>query len=142
MAPIDDAIADLESQEPGEKLVLTEFAKKWGVHRSTLSRRWRRVTVCREAGYAHQQALSPQQELELIQYIKDLTKKGLPPTREMIRNFSSEVAHQQLTLWYQRGVKNTAWLQVKKHRKKTHENTAESGKYTPQNQVNIHRRIR
>ncbi|KAF7572910.1 Membrane-bound metallopeptidase [Pyrenophora tritici-repentis] len=80
MAPIDDAIADLESQEPEEKLVLAEFARKWG-----------------EYGYAQQQAISPQQELELVRYIKTLTERGLPPTREMIRNFSSEVAHQQLS---------------------------------------------
>ena len=97
MAPIDDAIADLESQEPGEKLILAEFARKWGVSRATLSRRWRRVTGPRSNGYAQQQAISPQQELELVRYIKTLTKRGLPPTREMIRNFSSEVAHQQLS---------------------------------------------
>ena len=97
MAPIDDAIADLESQEPGEKLILAEFARKWGVSRATLSRRWRRVTGPRSNGYAQQQAISPQQELELVRYIKTLTERGLPPTREMIRNFSSEVAHQQLS---------------------------------------------
>jgi hypothetical protein len=38
MAPIDDAIADLESQELEEQL-LAEFARKWGVNRATLSRR-------------------------------------------------------------------------------------------------------
>ncbi|KAI1676783.1 Tc5 transposase DNA-binding domain containing protein [Pyrenophora tritici-repentis] len=97
MAPIDDAIADLESQEPGEKIVLAEFARKWGVSRATLSRRWRRVTGPRSNGYAQQQAISPQQELELVRYIKTLTERGLPPTREMIRNFSSKVAHQQLS---------------------------------------------
>ena len=94
MAPIDDAIADLESQEPGEKLILAEFARKWGVSRATLSRRWRRVTGSKSNGYAQQQAISPQQELELVRYIKTLTEKGLPPTREIIRNFSLEVAHQ------------------------------------------------
>ena len=97
MTPIDDAITDLESQEPGEQLVLAEFARKWGVTRSTLSRRWRRVTGPKSDGYAHQQALSQQQESELVRYITELTKQGQPPTREMIRNFSSEVAHQQLS---------------------------------------------
>ncbi|KAK1912749.1 hypothetical protein P3342_004685 [Pyrenophora teres f. teres] len=97
MALIDDAIADLESQEPGKQLILAEFARKWGVSRATLSRRWRRVTGPRRDGYAQQQAISPQQELELVRYIKGLTKRGLPPTREMIRNFSSEVVHQQLS---------------------------------------------
>ncbi|KAI1508842.1 Tc5 transposase DNA-binding domain containing protein [Pyrenophora tritici-repentis] len=97
MPLIDDVIADLESQEPEEKLVLAEFARKWSVSRATLSRRWRRVTGPRSNGYAQQQAISPQQELELVRYIKTLTERGLPPTREMVRNFSSEVAHQQLS---------------------------------------------
>ena len=66
MAPIDGALADLESQELGEQLVLARFARKWGVSRATLSRRWRRVTGPRSDGYAHQQAISPQQELELV----------------------------------------------------------------------------
>jgi hypothetical protein len=97
MAPIDEAIADLESRDPGEKFTLKEVAEKWGIDRSTLGRRWRRVTGPRRHGYAQQQAIDPQQELELVQYIIKLTKRGLHPTREMIRNFSSEVAHQQLS---------------------------------------------
>jgi hypothetical protein len=47
-------------------------------------------------GMPNIQALSPQQELELVGYIKRLTKRSLLPTREMIRNFSSEVAKRQL----------------------------------------------
>jgi hypothetical protein len=97
MAPIDEAIADLESREPGEQYTLREVAEKWGVNRSTLGRRWRRVTGPREVKHAHQQALSPQEELELVRYIEGLTKRGLPPTREMIQNFSSAVAYQQLS---------------------------------------------
>ena len=97
MAPIDEAIADLESREPGERYTLKEISEKYGVDRSTLGRRWRRVTASRDEGYSKQQALSPQQELELVRYIKTLTERGLSPTREMIRNFSSEVARQQLS---------------------------------------------
>ena len=82
MAPIDDAIADLESQEPGKKLVLVEFARKWGVGRSTLSRRWRRVTGPRSDGYAQQQAISAQQESELCTICYELTKQGLPSSYE------------------------------------------------------------
>jgi hypothetical protein len=54
------------------------------------------VTRSKEEGYASQQALSPQQEIELVQYIERLKKRGLPPTREIIKNFSSEVAKRQL----------------------------------------------
>jgi hypothetical protein len=38
----------------------------------------------------------PITEMELVRYIKKLTQRGLPPTREMIRNSSSEVAKRQL----------------------------------------------
>lgn len=97
MAPIDDAIEDLKSRDPGEHFTLREIAEKYQVNRSTLGRRWRGVTASREDGYLNQQALNQQQELELIRYITKLTERGLPPTREIIRNFSSEVAHRQLS---------------------------------------------
>jgi hypothetical protein len=97
MAPIDDAIEDLKSRDPGEQFTLKEVAEKYGVNRSTLGRRWKGVTVSQEAGYAQQQALNPQQEDELVVYIKGLTRQGLPPTREMIISFASQVAHQQLS---------------------------------------------
>ncbi|KAF7571203.1 hypothetical protein PtrM4_112050 [Pyrenophora tritici-repentis] len=97
MAPIDEAIEDLKSRGSEEQFTLKEVAEKHGVDRSTLGRRWRGVTGPRDAGHASRQALNPQQESELVRYIEGLTNKGLPPTREMIRNFSSEVAHQQLS---------------------------------------------
>ena len=97
MAPIDEAIEDLKSRGLEEQFTLKEVAEKHGVDRSTLGRRWRGVTGPRDAGHASRQALNPQQELELVRYITKLTKQGLPPTREMIRNFSSEVARQQLS---------------------------------------------
>jgi hypothetical protein len=48
-------------------------------------------------GYNCQQALSPQQELELVRYITKLTKRVLPPTRDMIRNFTCSIAHRQVS---------------------------------------------
>jgi hypothetical protein len=45
-----------------------------------------------EAQRSNQQNLIPQQELELVSYIEDLTKRGLLPTREIIQNFSSTIA--------------------------------------------------
>jgi hypothetical protein len=92
MAPIDDAIADLESPEEGADFTLTQIADRHGVNRSTLSRRWRGLTGPRSDGYAQQQLLNPQQEDELVRYIEDLTAKSLPPTRQMIRNFASEIS--------------------------------------------------
>ncbi|KAF2030473.1 hypothetical protein EK21DRAFT_88803 [Setomelanomma holmii] len=42
------------------------------------------------------QKLNPHQELELVEYINDLTKKGLPPTREMTHKFGEEIAHEHV----------------------------------------------
>ena len=91
------AIEYIESRELGEDISYTQVASQYGVNRSTLSRRHRRVTEPRNVKDSKQQKLSPQQELELVQYIVKLTKQGLPPTMEMISNFSSEVARQQLS---------------------------------------------
>lgn len=93
MAPIDKAIEDLKSRGSEEQFTLKEVAEKHSVNWSTLGRRWRGVTGPRDAGHASRQALNLQQELELIKYITKLTKQGLPPTREIIRNFLSEVAY-------------------------------------------------
>lgn len=82
MTPIDDVIANLESQELGQKLVLAEFARKWGIGRATLSRRWRCVTGPRSDGYAQQQAISAHQESELCTICYELTKQGLPSSYE------------------------------------------------------------
>ncbi|KAF1972203.1 hypothetical protein BU23DRAFT_581007 [Bimuria novae-zelandiae CBS 107.79] len=71
MAPIDDIIKDLKSRNPGEHFILREVAKKYEVNYLTLGRRWR--------------------GLELIRYITKLIKRGLPPTREIIRNFLSKI---------------------------------------------------
>jgi hypothetical protein len=64
------------------------------------------VTASKEEGYDRQQVLSPQQEIELVRYIKKLTERGSQPTREMVRNFSSVVAKRQLgERWCDRFIK-------------------------------------
>ncbi|KAI1674800.1 DDE-1 multi-domain protein [Pyrenophora tritici-repentis] len=97
MAAIDKALAEIESRELGDKIVYQQYADKYNVSRSALSRRHRGISRSRADYTADKQSLTPHQELELVRYITKLTKQGLPPTREMIRNFSSEVAHQQLS---------------------------------------------
>jgi hypothetical protein len=97
MDPIQAAIEEIESLDPGEHFTYTEIAAKYNVVRSTLTRRHQGQTQSKKAKELNQQKLSQRQELELIRYITELTKQGLPPTREMIQNFSSEVAHQQLS---------------------------------------------
>jgi hypothetical protein len=97
MAPIDDAIAAMESHDPGERFVIQEYANKFGVNRSTLSRRWRGQTTSVDVKNSNQQKLSLHQESKLIEYIGDLTKRGLAPTRTMIQTFASEVAEQKVS---------------------------------------------
>jgi hypothetical protein len=41
----------------------------------------------------NQKKLTLQQEEELVLYIGDLTKRGLPPTNAMIQNFTSTIAY-------------------------------------------------
>jgi hypothetical protein len=93
MAPIDDAIEDYKSQEPGEQLSYTKVAEKHGIPRCTLARRCKGSQVSIEAHNLNKQKLSPQQELELVDYIKGLLKRGLLPTREMTRRFASEIGN-------------------------------------------------
>jgi hypothetical protein len=60
MAPIDEAIKDVESQGLEEQFALKEVTEKHGVDRSTRGRRWRGVTGPRDAGHAGRQTLNPQ----------------------------------------------------------------------------------
>jgi hypothetical protein len=91
MDPIQEAIADLESQEQGEQLSYSELARKWGVNRVTLSRRCKGIQGTRAKEGINRRKISPEQEAGLVAYIISLTKRGLPPTRKMVQNFASHV---------------------------------------------------
>jgi hypothetical protein len=91
ITPIDEAVADLKLQESGEQYTLKEISEKHSIDHSMLGRQWRYVIASKEEGYSKQQALYPQQELELVRYVEQLTKRGLPPIREMIQILSSSV---------------------------------------------------
>jgi hypothetical protein len=97
MTPIEAAIAAIESRELGDETSYQKVAAIYGVSRATLSRRHQGSQQPRMAKDLNQQALNPQQERELVIYIEGLTRQGLPPTREMIINFASQVAHRQLS---------------------------------------------
>jgi hypothetical protein len=81
MTQINDAIAAIEASPPGDKLLYWQAAIQFRVDRSTLRRRHKEGQTSVEAKNVRQRKLHPQQEAELVQYIKDLTKKALPPTR-------------------------------------------------------------
>jgi hypothetical protein len=107
MGSIEAALADLESLKPGERLNYAQMAKKHCVDRSTLSKRHRHVQQSHEAQYEAQRILNDQQSETLIKWINDLTKRGLPPSNEMLRNFAKEISGKELgrnwpTRWLKR----------------------------------------
>ena len=89
---IEAALQAIDALDIGEKPRYAEIARKYGVDRSTLSRRHRGVCASRKQANDQQRHLNNAQELELVRYIDKLVKRGLPPTREMIRNFAAEIA--------------------------------------------------
>ena len=89
MNPIQEAIEEIESREPGEHFSYQQLAKKYGVNRCTLARRHKGLT---EAYGVKHLSLHPQHETELVRYIDTLTEQCLPPTREMIQRFASDLA--------------------------------------------------
>ncbi|KAF7568794.1 hypothetical protein PtrM4_134070 [Pyrenophora tritici-repentis] len=103
MTAIDKAVKYLESLKPGEHFVYQKVADQFGCSRSALSRRWRGVSRDKTTSDGMKQALLPQQELELVQYIEELHIRGLPPTREMIQNFGSEICGNPVSMsWVER----------------------------------------
>jgi DNA-binding transcriptional regulator YhcF (GntR family) len=92
MTQINDAIAAIRVPPSGDKPSYRQAAIQFKVDRSTLRRRHKEGQTSVEAKNVRQRKLHPQQEAELIQYIRNLTKKALPPTRQMIQNFTSQIA--------------------------------------------------
>jgi hypothetical protein len=91
MAPIDNAIAAIEHLGPGEHSSYYKVAKEFNIQHSTLRRRYQGLCTLHAGEAQNRQKLSPQQELQLVQYIEDSTEQGLPPTRAMIQNFGGDV---------------------------------------------------
>jgi hypothetical protein len=93
---IDEAIAAVESRKSGEKIVYQNYADDFGVNRRMLARRHQGSQSLQATQYFNQTKLTPQQEEELVQYIRDLTKHGLPPTQAIIQNFASPIVHDRV----------------------------------------------
>jgi len=104
MEPIEASLAAIDSLAPGESISYTEIAKKYGVVRSTLARRHQAITRTRADEGINRRKLSPQQEKELISYIKRPTERGLPPTRAIIQNFAGSIARTSVSLYLNRWV--------------------------------------
>jgi hypothetical protein len=92
---MDKAIEALERGK-GEEIGYVAFAKNLGVEESTLRRKHQRKCSMPVGAAQEQKNLSTQQKEELVNYMKDLTSKGLFPTRAMIQNFASVVAKKKV----------------------------------------------
>ncbi|KAF2023924.1 hypothetical protein EK21DRAFT_17341, partial [Setomelanomma holmii] len=107
ISPIEDVITAIKSCESGDDFTYTEVPNQFGVERSMLSRRHKGKTSSFEAKAISQKKPSLEQELELVRYIGDLSKRGLPPTREMIQNFASAMAKEDVSeSWVTHNVNN------------------------------------
>jgi hypothetical protein len=96
MDPIQAAIEAYESQEPGEQSSIP-VADDHGLWRSTMQRRMAGQIVPRAEHTTNTRKLSPQQEDELVLYIESLTARRFLPTRAMIQDFASKVAHKRVS---------------------------------------------
>jgi ParB-like chromosome segregation protein Spo0J len=105
MEPIDAALAAIELLDKGEHFTYTKIADEFNVSRVTLARRHQGRQGSQTDQKHSQQKLNPQQEATLVQYIENLTRKALPPTREMIQNFASQIAAEPVSeAWVRRFV--------------------------------------
>ncbi|KAF2265439.1 hypothetical protein CC78DRAFT_425283, partial [Lojkania enalia] len=86
MGDIEAALSAIESLRLGEDFTYAEVARRFNVDRSTLSRRHRCITGSMAEGCNNKRLLNARQETELIEYINRLCTKGLPSSRDMIRN--------------------------------------------------------
>jgi hypothetical protein len=84
MSSIEAAIAAIESLEPGEKFSYRLIAQQYCCSRVALAKRHKGLATSQATQAQNQQSLPPQQEQELLRYIKRLTEQGLPPTQAMI----------------------------------------------------------
>jgi hypothetical protein len=85
-------IAAIERLGHGEHFSYRKVAEQFNIQHSTLRRRYQGLCAPRAGEAQNRQKLSPQQELQLVRYIEDLTERELPPTRAMIRNFGGDIA--------------------------------------------------
>jgi transposase-like protein len=94
MNPIQEAVEEIESREPGDNFTYSEVARRYNIDRRTLARRHQGVTGPR--GLPHR-SLHPQHEIELRNYCKTLTERCLPASRLMIQRFASSLAGKEVS---------------------------------------------
>src|SRR5450432_4543318 len=110
-ARLELAIQDLIEQ-PNPNFLGT--ARRFQVHRTTLSRRFKGVQQNRQTAHSEtQRCLSLAQEETLIRFINNLTDRSLPPTSQIVHNCAEELAKKPLG-------KNWVGKFVKRHKDQLH----------------------
>lgn len=66
------------------------------------------MTGAKDDGNSRREAIGPQQGVELVRYIRKLTRRTILPTREMYMNFASSVAYSRLRLQFLLSVRCSA----------------------------------
>ncbi|KAF2837260.1 DDE-domain-containing protein [Patellaria atrata CBS 101060] len=88
MTPIEAALESLKLQDTPN---ITQTAKEYNYDRTTLSRRFRNVTVFREVAIENSKLMTEAQSKTLIKYINRLTDHVFPPTPATVRNLAGHI---------------------------------------------------
>ncbi|PSN58843.1 hypothetical protein BS50DRAFT_509706, partial [Corynespora cassiicola Philippines] len=90
-------LAEIASLGPEEEICYAKIAREYGVERSTLSRQHRAISQSATTKNINQRKFTPQQEKELVKYVKGLDARHISPTRDMIANFALPIAKQPVS---------------------------------------------
>jgi transposase-like protein len=85
---MDAALADLDSTD---NLSISEAARKHGVGRSALSRRFDQTATSKVQYHDSTRLLNNVQEKELLKYIRRLCERCLPPTPKILASIAHEI---------------------------------------------------
>jgi hypothetical protein len=86
---LEAALAEIKSLKQGESFSYRFLAKKHSVSRTTLAAHHQGQRTTRAGAHDQLRLLSQRDEAELVKYIRSLTEKHCPPTRQMIINFAT-----------------------------------------------------
>jgi hypothetical protein len=86
---LEAALSYIRSLKQGESFSYRKVAKKYHISHTTLTEHHKGQRTTRAESHIHQRLLHPRDEAELVEYIKSLTEKHCPPTRQMIINFAT-----------------------------------------------------
>jgi hypothetical protein len=90
--PVDFAIEELKLVYSGGRVPYRRVAAEYGVTETTLRRRYLAISQPKQLKDIKQQRLTPEQELELVQWINDGTHDGQPPASYLVVEKASSLA--------------------------------------------------